>query len=54
MDSAADVMTVLQTLSKRLVDEQREGLAVKLHYLAYLIQLAHSHGADTVLTRYGM
>lgn len=51
VDSAADVIIVLQTLSRRLVDEQREGLAVKLHYLVYLIQLAQSHGANSVIAR---
>ena len=52
MDSASDVISVLQALSRRLVDEQREGLALKLHYLGYLVQLAQKHGADNVIGRY--
>ena len=50
--SCEDVQAVLKTLGLRLVNEQREGLAVKLHYLSYLLQLARDSGVDAVITRY--
>lgn len=52
LDSAADVTSVLKTLALRLVNEQREGLAVKMHYLAYLTQLARDNGADRVVKKW--
>ena len=50
--SCGDVQAVLKTLGLRLINEQREGLAVKLHYLSYLMQLARESGVDAVVTRH--
>ena len=51
LESCADVVSVLKTLGLRFVNEQREGLALKLHYLSYFIQLACDHGNDAILKR---
>ena len=52
MSSHSDVTSVLKTLSLRLINEQREELALKLHYLSYLIELAHNYGTDAVIKKY--
>lgn len=47
----SDVVSVLSALGLRLLNEQKEGLALKLHYLSHFIQLAHDHGVDEVIRR---
>lgn len=46
-----EVQSVLKTLCKRLVNEKREGLSIKTHYLSYLLHLATDSGVDAVIAR---
>lgn len=51
VECAPDVKNILYTISDKLVVEQNEGLAFKLHYLAFLIELANKHGTDAIIVK---
>ena len=51
VESSKVIVSVLKTLGLRLVNDQRDGLAFKLHYLSHLLQLAKEHGVDAVVAK---
>ena len=52
MCESGQVVGVLKGLGLKLVNEQREGLAIKLHYLAYLLHLAQQTTVDAVISKW--
>ena len=51
VDSCGAIKNFLDSLGTDLVNEQRENIAMKVHYLSFLIQLVHSNGISPVLSR---
>ena len=51
LQASSQVCHALRTLSLQLINKQLEGLALKAHYLAYLVDLAHKHGSSRVISK---
>lgn len=51
LQSPTQICHALQTLSLQLINQQREGQALKAHYLSYLVDLAHKHSIAAVIRK---
>ena len=52
VQEASLVCRSLQAISLRLINDQREGLALKAHYVAFLLDLMNKHGSGSIMKRY--
>lgn len=52
-ENQRDMRKVLESISKRMIKEQNEGFALKVHYLSYLIQQSCDQGMKTLMKRWG-
>lgn len=52
VQEASVVGGALHTISLHLVNDQKEGLAFKAHYVAFLLDMVRKHGSEPIIKRY--
>lgn len=47
-----DMIKVLESIGKRMITDQNDSFALKVHYLSYLIQQSHDQGMQALMKRW--
>ena len=50
-DNHKDMIKVLESIGKRMITDQNDSFALKVHYLSYLIQQFHDQGMQALMKR---
>ena len=51
-ESSKAMVKVLDSISKKMINDQNESFALKVFYLSYLIQQSHDHGIQSLIKRW--
>ena len=53
-DNCKDMMKVLESIGKRMITDQNDSFALKVHYLSYLIQQFHDQGMQALMKKWAI
>lgn len=51
-DNHKDIIKVLESIGERMITDQNDSFALKVHYLSYLIQQFHDQGMQALMKRW--